>query len=146
MASIKLTTGLKVYDIEDEQGNVRGQIKFNPSDVNLFPRALKMVTNVQNYMQEVKLAEGKEDITDEDIAKMIEDYDNTIKTEINKLFDDDNTSNVVFGNQNCLNILDGVTFVERFITAIMPIIEADTKEAIKASNARIDAYTKQVSK
>ena len=36
MASIKIETGLKTYDIEDEHGNIRGQITLNPKDIGFF--------------------------------------------------------------------------------------------------------------
>lgn len=54
MANIKIETGLKVYDIEDENGNVRGQISFNPSDMNFFERAEKIKEKINELMDEAK--------------------------------------------------------------------------------------------
>lgn len=142
MSSIKLITGLKTYDIEDENGNIRGQISFNPSDVNFYPRAQKVAKHIEDIIDSISHIEGD----DVEIASIIEDCDNKIKSEINMLFGDDNTSNVVFGSQNCLNVLNGETFVERFLTAFMPIIEEETKKEVAKAQSRIDAYTKQVVK
>lgn len=43
MAKLTINTGIKVLDIEDERGNVRGQISINTSDANLLPRAQTLV-------------------------------------------------------------------------------------------------------
>lgn len=61
------------------------------------------------------------------------------------LFDDDNASRVVFGNQNCLNTLDGISFVERFLIAFIPIIQKAYNDENKKSGERINKYTSQVS-
>lgn len=139
MAKIKLATGLKTYDIEDENGYIRGSISINPKDFNFPVRAMKMIDRIKNWENE--LASKKEDdISDEDVIKLLNKYDELIKTEINELFDDENTSNVVFGNQNVFNLLRGTTFIERFLEAIMPVILAEYDKEIKASNKRINDY------
>lgn len=142
MASIKISTGLKTYDIEDENGNVRGQISFNPSDINLYPRAQRLLTHFEEYTKEID-ALG-ENVDDE--AKIITEYDTKLKHELNELFDDENLSSVVFGNQHCLNTLNGVTFFERFFNAFLPVMERDINAEIKKSQKRISKYTEQVSK
>lgn len=142
MANIKITTGLKTYDIEDEKGNIRGQISFNPSDMNFFTRA----QHTQKAIEEAiaQLSEIKTENSEEEIYSIIEKIDLEIKDKLNDLFDDPNTSKVIFGNQNCLNTLNGVTFVERFLMAFAPIIKADFQAEQKKSNKRIEKYTKQV--
>lgn len=146
MSVIKIETGLKVYDIEDENGNIRGQISFNAADVNFIPRASKMQDNIQRYIEEVKsLADSKDTLSEIDIANAFNDIDNKIKSEIDLLFDS-NASEVVFGNQSCLNSLNGVTFIERFLNAFMPIIKKEFEAEQKKSKKRIEKYTKQVVK
>ena len=136
MAKLTINTGIKVLDIEDERGNVRGQISVNTSDANLYPRAQALIKNIENYLSEI-------DDSEQD-AKLINSIDIKLKEEINVLFDDPNCSNVVFGNQNCLNTLNGVTFVERFLTAILPIIKDDIEAEAKKSAENISKYTSQV--
>ena len=143
MASIKITTGMKIYDIEDEHGNIRGQISFNPSDMNFFARANQTQEMIQQAIAEFKNIDD-ENVTEGIIIEKLEKIDTEIKEEINRLFDDSNTSNVIFGNQNCLNTLNGVTFIERFLTAFAPIIKADFESEKKKSSNRIAKYTKQV--
>lgn len=139
MASIKIATGIKKYDIEDENGDVRGQISINPSDTNIYPRALLLIERVQGYAKQLDSVE-----TDDEAIKAIEDIDKKIKEEINILFDDAHCSEVLFGNQNCFNTLNGVTFVERVLSSIIPIIQKDTEAERKKSEKRIDKYVNQV--
>lgn len=136
MAKLTINTGIKVLDIEDERGNVRGQISINTSDANLLPRAQTLVSNIENYLNEIDGAEQD--------AELVKAVDEKVKKEINVLFDDPNCSEVVFGNQNCLNTLNGVTFVERFLTAILPLIKDDIEAESKKSAEKISKYTSQV--
>ena len=138
MASIKVSTGLKVYDIEDENGNVRGQISFNPSDLGFYDRATQFYEDMQTMIDSIE--------NDDSIVGMekVSAADKMMKEKLNQLFDDENASKVVFGNQNCFNTLNGVSFVERFLNAFMPIIKKEFEKEQKNSHKRIEKYTKAV--
>ena len=138
MASIKVSTGLKVYDIEDENGNVRGQISFNPSDLGFYDRATQFYDDMQAMVDSIE--------NDDSIVGMekVSAADKAMKEKLNQLFDDENASKVVFGNQNCFNTLNGVSFVERFLNAFMPIIKKEFEKEQKNSQKRIEKYTKAV--
>ena len=138
MASIKVSTGLKVYDIEDENGNVRGQISFNPSDLGFYDRATQFYDDMQTMIDSIE--------NDNSIVGMekVSAADKMMKEKLNQLFDDENASKVVFGNQNCFNTLNGVSFVERFLNAFMPIIKKEFEKEQKNSQKRIEKYTKAV--
>ena len=138
MASIKVSTGLKVYDIEDENGNVRGQISFNPSDLGFYDRATQFYDDMQTMIDSIE--------NDDSIVGMekVSAADKMMKEKLNQLFDDENASKVVFGNQNCFNTLNGVSFVERFLNAFMPIIKKEFEKEQKSSQKRIEKYTKVV--
>lgn len=145
MASIKVETGLKTYDIEDENGNIRGQITINPSDVNFIPRARQMKDAIQEHVKKAEELAKKEGLTEDDIIAQIASIDADIKAEINKLFNA-NVSSIIFGEQSCLNTLNGISFVERFMTAVMPIIEAEFAEEQRKSAERVNKYVSQASK
>lgn len=138
MASIKVSTGLKVYDIEDENGNVRGQISFNPSDLGFYDRATQFYDDMQTMIDSIE--------NDDSIVGMekVSAADKMMKEKLNQLFDDENASKVVFGNQNCFNTLNGVSFVERFLNAFMPIIKKEFEKEQKNSQKRVEKYTKAV--
>lgn len=142
MSVVKIETGVKVYDIADERGVVRGTVAFNPSDINFPIRAENFIKNVTELIE--KAESIPEDLTEEEISKTIEDFDVKIKKEVDVLFDDDNASKVVFGNQNCLNTSKGITFIERFLEAFMPIIKKEIAEETKKSSERVKKYVKQV--
>ena len=138
MASIKVSTVLKVYDIEDENGNVRGQISFNPSDLGFYDRATQFYDDMQTIIDSIE--------NDDSIVGMekVSAADKIMKEKLNQLFDDENASKVVFGNQNCFNTLNGVSFVERFLNAFMPIIKKEFEKEQKSSQKRVEKYTKAV--
>nr|DAT78198.1 MAG TPA: hypothetical protein [Caudoviricetes sp.] len=138
MASIKISTGLKVYDIEDEHGNVRGQVSFNPADMGFYERARNFYDEMQTLIDSI---ENDESLQEAD--KVIE-ADKRMKERLNELFDDPNASAVVFGNQNCFNTLNGITFVERFLNAFMPIIKDEFAKEKKKSDKRIEKYMKVI--
>ena len=142
MSVVKIETGVKVYDIADERGVVRGTVSFNPSDINFPIRAENFIKNVNELIEQAESI--PEDLAEEEISKTIEDFDKKIKKEVNVLFDDDNASSVVFGSQNCLNTSKGITFIERFIEAFMPIIKKEIAEETKKSSERVKKYVKQV--
>ena len=141
MASIKIETGLKTYDIEDEHGNIRGQITINPKDMSFFGKAQKMRDTILHYMDNIDITDQSKD--ENEIVKLFDDTDNMIKAEIDKLFGE-GTSTVIFGSQSSLSTINGVTFVERFMTAFMPIIQQEFQAELDNSSARIDKYTSQV--
>lgn len=142
MASIKIDNGLKTYDIENSDGVVRGQITINPKDINFFERAQAMGKSIQDKLDDIsKLPDTMSEV---DVLKQLSIFDAEIKTELNILFDDPNLCDVVFGNQNCLNTSGGVTFVERFMNAIMPVIRKEFKTEAEKSSKRIEKYTSQV--
>ena len=141
MASIKIETGLKTYDIEDEHGNIRGQITINPKDMSFFGKAQKMRDTILHYMDDIDITDQSKD--ENEIVKLFDDTDNMIKAEIDKLFGD-GTSTVIFGSQSSLSTINGVTFVERFMTAFMPIIQKEFQTELDNSSARVNKYTSQV--
>lgn len=146
MASIKIATGIKTYDIEDQEGNVRGQMKFNPSDVNFIKRLSEMEAKIDDYLEAYanRSAElGDDESNMETILNELVDYDRAIKTIINETFEDENLSNVVFGTESCFNIYNGKTFVERFVEGIVPVIKEDVEKATASIDDKISKYTAQ---
>ena len=141
MASIKIETGLKTYDIEDEHGNVRGQITINPKDMSFFGKAQKMRDTILHYMDDIDIIDKSK--SEDEIVKLFDDTDLMIKEEIDKLFGE-GTSTVIFGSQSSLSTINGVTFVERFMTAFMPIIQKEFQTELDNSSARVNKYTSQV--
>lgn len=143
MASIKIATGLKTYDIEDENGNVRGQISFNPSDTNIIKRATEVQKVIDKCINNAKNLDVK---NEEEFVNEVNKIDNTIREQVNYLFDCEDVSDIVFGKQNVLSTLNGKTFVERFLEAFIPIIKKEFENEQKKSQERVNKYVKRVKK
>lgn len=141
MSSIKIATGLKTYDIEDENGKVRGQITINPKDMGFFGRAMKMKETILLYMNDLDIHDSSK--TEQEIVEIFDNTDKIIKEEIDKLFGE-GTSTTIFGQQSSLSTINGITFVERFLSAFMPIIQQEFQTELDNSSARIDKYVSQV--
>ena len=131
----------KTYDIEDEHGNIRGQITLNPKDMGFFSSAQKMRDKILHYMDSIDW--NNNDKTDDEILIIFDTTDKIIKKEIDDLFGQ-GTSDIIFGTQSSLSTINGISFVERFLTTFMPIIESEFKEELKNSSNRIDKYVSQV--
>ena len=148
MSSIKVSTGIKSYDIEDEFGKVRGQISFNPTDMNFITR----LANLQDQLNSILIEASKlDDVltspsdSNEAIIEaytLLTEFDAKTKEAINKTFDDDNLSNVIFGNQSVFNLdNNGTSFLERFIMGVLPIIERDINASAQKMQKNINKYT-----
>ena len=144
MATIKIDTGVKVFDIENERGELLGQLKVNPSDLNFFTRADKFKKNIQSWIDDVNDIQNTE-LTEDLILEKLDEYDTNIKREVNELFDDPDASKIVFGNQNVFNTYNGTSFIERFLTAILPIIQNCLQEEAQKSADRVNKYKGMVS-
>jgi predicted PolB exonuclease-like 3'-5' exonuclease len=153
MASIKIATGIKTHDVEDQNGNVRGQIKFNPSDINFIKRLTEMEDKLNEYMS--KYSELNNDVISSPESDNVESeamkslaalnfYDKQAKKVINETFDDDHLSDVIFGSESCFNILNGETFMERFLNGVIPVIKEDVEKATKNINEHVSKYTAQI--
>ena len=81
---------------------------------------------------------------EKDISDFIKQLDIEIKNGINYLFDDENTSRIVFGNQLVFTTVGGETLVTRFINVFMPIIKKEIEKEQKKSQEKIKKYTEQV--
>lgn len=139
MEKILVNSGKKRYQIVDEYDNELGVIVIDPKDVNLVKRAMTAKDNILAYID--KAAALSDDAGKEkDVIKEISEIDEMIKKELNTMFGYD-ISSVVFKETNCLSTLNGVTFIERFLEAISPVLEKEFDKEMKASESRVSKYT-----
>lgn len=137
MSSIKINTGLKTFDIEDEYGNILGQISINPSDINLFEKANKARENILKQISTIDDMDSDK-MSNEDIYKVLQDTDKFIKAEIDNLLGA-GVSDIVFKG-NCLNTVNGITLAENFLSAILPIIQQEINKEVSKSEERMSKY------
>ena len=138
MASIKISTGIKCYDVENERGEIIGQIKFNPSDVNLISRVEKFEETINSIHTEINntLSNNADENT---IKSMLIKADETIKDSVDNMFGK-GTSLTIFGNQNIFNEFKGKTFLERFLESIIPVIKQDIEDSTSHRAGKLNKY------
>ena len=141
--SINFDEGYKEYEINGDSERV---IRVDTADYGLierFKKAEKHINDELKKYENIKIkADGSADTDDETAAQMIADLGEFIKNEINYIFNAD-VSEIVFGNASPLSTRKGVPLYERFVNAVLPVIEADLKAEAKASEKRVSQYTKQ---
>ena len=140
--SINFDEGYKEYLINDDENRV---IRVDTADYGILTRAHKANDAIQARVKDFDIdigADGRA-LTDDDTAiAEVEALEAFIRAQVDYIFDAP-VSGVAFGNKNALSTRKGVMLYERFINAIMPIIEKDLEAENKASQARVDRYTKQ---
>jgi hypothetical protein len=154
MASIKIATGVKTFDIEDQYGNIRGQLRFNPSDLDFINRLAALEKKLKHYVDEFNNQQDKFEVADnevrdpefglteaEQIFATFSFYSDRIKKEINETFGDDNLSNVVFGSESVFNFYNGSTYLANFVEGIVPIIKDSIDEEAKKIEEHTAKYT-----
>lgn len=141
MRSLKFNTGIKEFDINGDESRV---IRVDTTDINLGQR-------VEAGRKELrKLAKKFETLTktaksDDKILEIFSEYDKQVRQQIDGMFDSP-VSDIAFGNANCLSICGGNFLFENFLNILLPEIEKDLNEELKASEKRIKKYTSQVKK
>lgn len=144
MQNLIIDDGFKEFSINNDPNKV---IRFNPADFGIIERinnAYKEIEKVQNEVPDIELNnDGSPVDMLSAAAEAVSKVDNTIKKQIDYIFDSP-VSDVVFGNQSPLSMVKGVPYYERFLNAVVPIIEKEVKAEQEASRKRIEKYTKQV--
>lgn len=131
--------GFKEFNINGDPNRV---IRFNPTDISIIERAQKVKKEIG---EEVKRLDKLEINDDEAVAKAVEEVNKIIKEKINYIFGSD-VSETVFGVQSPLASANGITLVERFIAAAIPVIQKEIEDEDKKSKARMSKYTERYHK
>ncbi|CRZ34926.1 hypothetical protein DFR55_10982 [Herbinix hemicellulosilytica] len=144
MEKLRIQTGVKTYEIEDENGNVLGTINIYPRDFNIGKRAKEAQKKIEEYINEAEIlaVENEEDAIDK-----ITEIDNKIKEQLDYIFNS-KVSETVFKGLHCLDVVasTGKYFIESFLDTILPVLSKELDAAVKASEKNIEQYTGQVKK
>ncbi len=142
MNNININDGFKEFTINNDPDKV---IRFNPSDLGIIERINKAYNAITNA--EIDNVELNPDGTPVDTmtaaSQTVEKFRNLICEQIDYIFNS-SVSEVVFGNQSPLSMVKGIPFYERFLNAVVPIIEKEAKAEQLASQKRMNKYTGQV--
>lgn len=132
---IRIESGRRKFRIIDEYDQELGIVEIDLADSGIIARSEEAEKKIDEIVKKVSsLSEDAENNVEAIIA-----LDKEIKEWINYIFDYDVSSNV-FGKSNCLVMIDGSTFAERFLEAFDPVMKAIFKEQEKSSKKRMSKY------
>lgn len=135
-----------VFDEGYKEFNINGDpsrtINFNPADASIIERLNNVRKEIGQKVAELDSMKSEGDELG-DYAKIVEEANKLVKDMINSIFNAD-VADVVFGKQSPLSNVNGKTLAERFLTAVVPIIQAEIDEQEKKSRTKVEKYTKKV--
>jgi hypothetical protein len=148
MQSIRFDDGYKEFMINDDPNRV---IRFNPADYGILERfdtaSKEMMQELEALGDDIDLnPDGTPNVPEselEEAAKLLAKSRKIICDKIDYIFGSP-VSEVAFGTQSPLSSVKGLPLFERFINAARPIIEKEVMAEQKASQKRVEKYTKQV--
>lgn len=144
MQNLNFDDGYKEFSINNDPGRV---IRFNPADFGIIERIKTAYDEINKAADLDKNIELKPDGTALDefskAADVVRDVDNTIREQIDYIFNSP-VSDAVFGRQSTLGMVKGMPLYERFLNAVIPVIEKEVGIQQEASQKRIQKYTRQV--
>lgn len=144
MQNLVFDEGYKEFTINGDESRI---IRFNPSDVGMIKRlndAKDKILEAMKVKDDIQLdEEGKPLESLENASKVVTHIDDTIKEQINYIFNYE-VADVVFGNQSPMANINGLPLYVRFMDSIKPVIEKAMKEENEKSRKRVEKYTKVI--
>ena len=144
--NISFDEGYKEYTINDDPDRV---IRVDTADYGILTRAKEAEKNIREYLKkydEIEInADGSAALDDDAAIDAVADLAAYVNKQIDFIFNAE-VSKIAFGNASPLATRKGVPLYERFVNAILPIIQKDLEAENKAAQKRVDAYTKQAAR
>lgn len=125
------SSNIKEYELVDKNGTSLGVIALDTTDIAIADRADKAYEKIKGILQEFS--------DDADMGKLAE-VDTKLRQEVNNIFNSD-VCTAAFGKQHCMNVKNGKTLIERFMDAILPVIQKEIKRESNMIQNRVNKYT-----
>lgn len=132
--TIKINNGLKIYDIEDQNGNIIGQFNINPTDAGM----------VKRYSESLKSFEDikKEYINKEAGVETFVELQERVVNELCNIVGNDSVK-VFFEVMGAFSLQDGKLYFEQVYEIIGNIIQEEGKKQKAKMRKRIEDYGKK---
>lgn len=134
---VRVSNGLKTYDIADQDDNILGSFSFNPSDTGIVKRYNAAIEKFRTVFEEIKGMDNP------DAVEVLEKLDEKAYELIDGIFNASIAKNFfsIMGPFSPLE--NGNFFIEDVIDAIGQAFEAETGERVKKVNSKIQKHTKK---
>jgi hypothetical protein len=144
MQNLSFDDGYKEFSINGDESRI---IRFNPADFSIIERikvAYDEIEKATNLKEDIELNPDGTAVDElGQAAEIVKSINDTIKNQIDYIFNSP-VSEAAFGNQSPLGMVKGIPLYERFLNAIIPVVEKEVKSEMAASQKRISKYTSQV--
>lgn len=142
--NLNISTGLKSYDITDENGEVKTTIYFNPTDPGFAERLYNAFSTLdekdESYHQRIK--EEKDPVKVFDVAH---EMDAEMRSLIDGLFQP-GVCQAIFGNISVYAWADGLPLWANLLLSIMSEMDDALNREKKASDPRLEKYINRFGK
>ena len=142
--NLNISTGLKSYDITNENGEVVSTVKFNPTDPGFAQRLYDAFSNLdkQDEQYHKRIAE-ENDATK--IFEVAREMDAEMRQTIDGLFEP-GVCDAIFGSISVYAWADGLPLWANFLLSIMDEMDEALAREKKASDPRLQKYMKKFGK
>ena len=144
--NINFDEGLTKLTINDDEDRF---IYVNLTDYNIITRFEEAQKNINNKLKEYDdieiKADGTANVDTEYATRAIKDITEYVEAQFDYIFNSD-VSKTVFNGQSCLSSVGGVPLYERFILAIIPMIEKEAKSEKKQAEKNMKKYKEQAAR
>lgn len=127
----------KEYEVVNKKGKVLGAFFINPTDFNISKRADEVLGHIDGIISGMH---GNDGATDEETMKALDEASETIKREIDYIFDG-NASETFFSTTNPFSLVDGKFYIENVIVAIQAVIKKEFGKEVEKSRKRMSRHT-----
>lgn len=145
--ALKVKQNLVKENIEDENGNILGELKFNPNDSRIMTKLSKIAKNISDTISKLNSLKDDVELTDIDINNT-DDFEKTSKS-FDKIYNllniEENTIDEIV---NDLSDVFGKDTIEIFtggskdISTLMPLLDFIIPYVQEARNQKVSKYIK----
>lgn len=145
--ALKVKQNLVKENIEDENGNILGELKFNPNDSRIMTKLSKIAKNVSDAISKLNSLKADVELTNIDINNT-DDFEKTSKS-FDKIYNllniEENTIDEII---NDLSDVFGKDTIEIFtggskdISTLMPLLDFIIPYVQEARNQKVSKYIK----
>ena len=142
---IRIDDGSKVYDIENQRGEIVGQFVFTPSDMGIIERYEHFIKTFEALEERLNgIQNDTQNDTDE--LQLKKEVEAEIKEEIDYLFASDVSSSFFKTISPLTPLESGEFYVENIVYAVKGVIEAETGKRLGKAKSRASKYTQKYHK